>query len=487
MTNIASIIPFPQVFEPVVARVRSDFVRLVTHLRTQISEVCKVTVTTGDGGGLELHGRPQDLVTAETYIILTLEAGETRKTEVATTASKRQPKRNSKSASQRRTPSVVSGYTSPSVATTSVVSSVGRQSQANVNSWEQQSYSMTRQPDTLHPKISEKLDVDADILRYIVKLNNDCLQDIKAECSVRIRKVQDGHESGIATLTITGRDGVSPAMEKLRQLISYHELTLGSEKCPIREAWSTEAIDKTLQQVESDKPDYLLQYTRNHVSILGPRKGLRHVKCELQDALRRVNSNDSTLSSRRKPQPNPRSVSGNVRNSTEVDISFETIASFETNMKRRIHLYRGDITKLPADAIVNAANDRLEHGGGIAKAISTASGPHLQTHSRERVRSEGRIPVSQCMVTPSYNLPSKCIIHVVGPKWAEFRPSEKRQCVYQLRDAFSNCLATADTYQCRSVVIPAVSSGKLKLSSVLNTKTSQTGETILFTRNYYCR
>lgn len=79
----------------------------------------------------------------------------------------------------------------------------------------------------------------------------------------------------------------------------------------------------------------------------------------------------------------------------------------------RLEVVQGDITKFEADAIVNAANSGLSHGGGVALAISQAAGPKLQALCLELPSVE----TGDAVVTPGFDLPAKFVVHAVGPIW----------------------------------------------------------------------
>ena len=116
---------------------------------------------------------------------------------------------------------------------------------------------------------------------------------------------------------------------------------------------------------------------------------------------------------------------------------------------KRIKLIRGDITEERVDAIVNAANSHLQHGGGVAGAISRKGGPEIQRESNEI----GFVPVGQAAITGGGKLPAKHVIHTVGPRWGEGDEENK------LRSAVENSLRLAEENNFQSVSMPAISSG----------------------------
>jgi O-acetyl-ADP-ribose deacetylase (regulator of RNase III) len=114
---------------------------------------------------------------------------------------------------------------------------------------------------------------------------------------------------------------------------------------------------------------------------------------------------------------------------------------------------RGDLLQAPADAIVNAANGNLAHGGGVAGIISRAAGPALQEESDRIVHAHGPFPTGSAVATTAGNLPFKGVIHAVGPRQGE--GDEEVKLVKALAAAFA--LAKARGWD--TVSFPAVSSG----------------------------
>ncbi|BAJ51227.1 Appr-1-p processing enzyme family [Candidatus Caldarchaeum subterraneum] len=110
---------------------------------------------------------------------------------------------------------------------------------------------------------------------------------------------------------------------------------------------------------------------------------------------------------------------------------------------------KGDITEVEADAIVNAANQWLKMGGGVAGAILRKGGPSIQ----EECDRIGYCPVGGAVITGAGKLRARYVIHAVGPRMGE--GDEERK----LRDAVINSLKLADTYNLTSIAMPAISTG----------------------------
>ena len=128
-------------------------------------------------------------------------------------------------------------------------------------------------------------------------------------------------------------------------------------------------------------------------------------------------------------------------------------ATYPLTPTTRLEIAQGDLTQEQVDAIVNAANEHLMHGGGIAAAISNAGGPVIDQESRDWVKQHGPVSHDNPAYTSGGHLPARYVIHAVGPVWGSGDEARK------LAEAITGSLRQADALGLQSIAFPSISTG----------------------------
>ncbi|WP_431164971.1 O-acetyl-ADP-ribose deacetylase [Tenacibaculum halocynthiae] len=131
----------------------------------------------------------------------------------------------------------------------------------------------------------------------------------------------------------------------------------------------------------------------------------------------------------------------------------------------KINLIQGDITKIKVDAIVNAANSSLLGGGGVDGAIHRAGGKAILEECKKIRNRQGNCKIGEAVITTAGNLPSKMVIHTVGPVYNGGKRIEKEK--ENLANCYVNCLLLAKENNLNTIAFPNISTGIYKFPKQL--------------------
>jgi len=132
----------------------------------------------------------------------------------------------------------------------------------------------------------------------------------------------------------------------------------------------------------------------------------------------------------------------------------------------KIELIKNDITKVTADAIVNAANSSLLGGGGVDGAIHRVGGKEILEACIVIRNKQGGCKVGEAVITTSGLLPSQYVIHTVGPVWNSGSKGEEEK----LKNCYINSLKLAEKYKLKSIAFPNITTGIYKFPKELAAK-----------------
>ncbi|HYG18696.1 MAG TPA: O-acetyl-ADP-ribose deacetylase [Ohtaekwangia sp.] len=154
-----------------------------------------------------------------------------------------------------------------------------------------------------------------------------------------------------------------------------------------------------------------------------------------------------------------------------------------------LEVIKGDITKLEADAIVNAANSGLNGGGGVDGAIHRGGGPAIVEECKMIRNRQGGCPTGDAVITSGGDLKARYVIHAVGPVWHGGNNREDELLV----SAYQNSLRLAMVYNVRTIAFPNISTGvygfpKERAAALVVREVSRfiSGETTAMDRIIFC-
>ena len=148
----------------------------------------------------------------------------------------------------------------------------------------------------------------------------------------------------------------------------------------------------------------------------------------------------------------------------------DVIPVLDTGISKKLYLWQGDITTLKVDAIVNAANSQLlgcfaPLHACIDNCIHTFAGIQLRLACNELMKKQGHEEgTGLCKITPAYNLPSRFVLHTVGPIITTVVSTREK---IQLASCYKNCLETASSNQLESVAFCCISTGVFRFPAEL--------------------
>lgn len=242
---------------------------------------------------------------------------------------------------------------------------------------------------------------------------------------------------------------------KINTLRSWNTETVGFDEDKYPEAVNT------VEKLKEENPNVIAKLYPNEIQISGTSEYTAPAKHKVKIALgvikmtgrrgRQFGKAYSSMPSQSLYEP--------TQNAKDVGLAVRTTADhkqYHTAEGIIVKVYKGNITNLQVDCIVNAANEQLSHGGGVAAAISRAAGPELQKESSRLVLLWGPLPVTECKETLAFDLPYKYVLHAVGPRFSD---KSDINTLDQLSNTVLKVLRRAEELKMTSIALPSISAG----------------------------
>ncbi|XP_045556455.1 uncharacterized protein isoform X2 [Salmo salar] len=231
----------------------------------------------------------------------------------------------------------------------------------------------------------------------------------------------------------------------------FGEETINLPNCAALQAELKSKLEKKVKEMNQSRRRVVAKYGPEfRLQLLGHLKQVQELREEIRAFLR----DQSSVSVVGRPQQNHGGVVGEAGAGPRRKETV-TATSYHLQGGLQVVVCQGDITKERADALVNAANEDLDHAGGVAAALSRAGGPEVQRASRDLIRQIGRVPTGTVVETTGGNLPCKMLLHAVGPVGGSVSGNERPL----LEKTVKAALDLAETLELQTLAMPCISSG----------------------------
>ena len=301
-----------------------------------------------------------------------------------------------------------------------------------------------------------KFEVQPLFMKLLKRVLNKKLQEIEEKSCVKIRCDENMSQVFIRPSKITAKqnhfqEGCDAFIDLYQKFIP----NIGREEVNPPKDADTTFILEAVATAEAENP-MIIEKTGGLLVVYAEKKSMKRSVQSLKKELGLTIDKDGN-------KAKPRQGNKRVDACSENEIPQQGQHSLTQHLKHelsnevKLSLYQGDITDERVDAIVNAANEWLRHGGGVAAAIVSKGGRQIQVESTWIVQKYGPLDVGRATYTCAGNLPCRYVIHTVGPEW---KKHGKENCKHFLHRACLESLHIAAVdLELSSIALTAISSG----------------------------
>ena len=307
-----------------------------------------------------------------------------------------------------------------------------------------------RSEGTLYSDSSSSFEVHPQFMKLLQQIHKNTITRMEQRFSVQIVWEENTSQVWVhpARGSLNGNESFKEGCEEFIDLYKNLIQNVSRNVIELPKEAGGEVIDKTISAIQEDYPAVfervgktLVVYVEKDKSRSLDRAFKERLHSILESSSRGKITNHVFFNNQRLHSVTDSQPLGHIQLGNGVVFSF----------------CQADITKVNVDAIVNAANEHLQHSGGVAAAIVRNGGYQIQQESSEIVKSRGPIPVGNAVITSGGRLPCQYVIHTVGPRWYEHGKERSKSL---LRKAcLSSLTLAAVELQLYSIALTAISSG----------------------------
>ena len=301
--------------------------------------------------------------------------------------------------------------------------------------------------DNLNTSGVSSFEVQPQFMKFLQQVYKNKLQEIEETHGVKIVWMENAsqvqiHSSEILNHPQSYRKGCDTFIDLYQKLYP----NMGREVVDIKSAESRALITEAIKKVEGEN-QVIIEINDNKLLVFAEKNNITTSVQALKETLGLL-------------QGGSRKTNANLDVREHENVQEDRFSVLEHLLSHgvKLSLYQSDITDERVDAIVNAANDGLQHGGGVAAAIVRKGGRQIEEESRQIMfyRHYRPLNVGDAVYTRGGNLCCQYVIHTVGPRW---NAHEEKRCTSLLRRACVESLRLAAKLELCSIALPAISSG----------------------------
>ncbi|XP_033126435.1 uncharacterized protein PFB0145c-like [Anneissia japonica] len=288
------------------------------------------------------------------------------------------------------------------------------------------------------------LTVHNEVYQFLKQFQEMKLKKIERNYNVSIKWMKDETQQNLVVLSnIFNDEERMTAENEFIQLYQDVSNSVKLQNIPVQNHKSSD-IKQSLKRTMQESKNVLLLHKDNNVLFIGDENDVTQAK-KIFKGLLGIPAEEKRLK----------------KSVKETEKSSGSSSKITVGKGVKVIVRQADITSEDVDVIVNAANSRLKHDGGVAKAIAVKAGRALDVEGQRKLRERGSaLNVSEVLHTGGYNLNAKYVLHAVGPIRQHANWHKHDQFYQLLKDTFFNCLEYADEeLKAKRIAIPLISSG----------------------------